>query len=434
MTPSGGSPEHQARAEAKPRNQRSGMNSRLALVIGFLAALVLAGGAYWWFYKRYYVTTDNAYVVADSVRISARIPGTVRAVHVLNDQPVQRGQVLLELDPDDYRVAVDEARATLEQIEAEIRASEITIAVTDVRTASNLEDAQGEWQQARDKVNEARYRVETLRSRREAALAELKHARKDAQRYEALYRSSAAAARDRDRMHTALKKAEAAFAAVESDIEAAGAMLAAAREEVQRAQAAVTAARSDRERVRLEKHRLQALKARRDAAAARLEAARLKLSYCTVTAPVSGYVAQKSVQAGEQIEEGQPLMAIVPLQEVYVEANYKETQLEHLHLGQPATIEADTYPGITFRGRIAGIRAGTGAAFSLLPPENATGNWIKVVQRVPVKIYLDEPPRPEHPLRLGLSLVVTVDTHDRSGPRLVGAGNTGMERAAQRGG
>jgi len=112
-------------------------------------------------------------------------------------------------------------------------------------------------------------------------------------------------------------------------------------------------------------------------------------------------------------------MAVVPLQEAYVEANFKETQLENIRIGQPATIEADTYPGYTYRGKVVGIRAGTGAAFSLLPPENATGNWIKVVQRVPVKIALDEPPPPQYPLRMGASLLVTVNSRNRTGPVLV---------------
>jgi membrane fusion protein (multidrug efflux system) len=172
---------------------------------------------------------------------------------------------------------------------------------------------------------------------------------------------------------------------------------------------------------------LDSLKAQRDQYKAELDTARLNLSYCTLPAPVDGYVDQKWVQVGDRIAPGQALMAVVPLQAAYVEANFKETELTDVRLGQPAKIRADIYPGFAYRGRVAGIGAGTGAAFSLLPPENATGNWIKIVQRVPVKIVLNTPPPPERPLRVGLSLTVTIDTGDRSGGTLIA--ESGAKRA-----
>ena len=155
-----------------------------------------------------------------------------------------------------------------------------------------------------------------------------------------------------------------------------------------------------------------------------MQEARLRLSYCNITAPIDGFIAQKHIQKGDRIQPSQILMAVVPLEGVYIEANYKETQLTHVRIGQPVDIEADIYPGYTFKGKVAGIRAGTGAAFSLLPPENATGNWIKVVQRVPVKIRLDKAPPPDHPLRVGLSLIATILTKDRRGSMLMKAPET----------
>jgi membrane fusion protein (multidrug efflux system) len=150
-----------------------------------------------------------------------------------------------------------------------------------------------------------------------------------------------------------------------------------------------------------------------------LEAARLNLSYCVIAAPMEGYIAQRNIQVGDRIEPGQALMAVVPLSKIYIEANFKETQLTNVRVGQPATVSADIYPGYQYTGKVSGIRAGTGAAFSLIPPENATGNWIKVVQRVPVRIELDKPPPPDHPLRVGASLDVTVNVADRSGSHLL---------------
>jgi membrane fusion protein, multidrug efflux system len=163
-------------------------------------------------------------------------------------------------------------------------------------------------------------------------------------------------------------------------------------------------------------------------AKARLEQARLNLGYTKITAHFSGYVTKRQVKVGNWVQPGQPLMALVPLEmkELWIEANYKETQLTNVYLGQPAEIRVDTYPKTKFKGLVNSIMAGTGAAFSLLPPENATGNWVKVVQRVPVRIEL-LPPFPENqPLRLGMSALVTIDTRDRSGPRLLGRGRTGI--------
>ncbi len=138
-----------------------------------------------------------------------------------------------------------------------------------------------------------------------------------------------------------------------------------------------------------------------------------------IAGPIEGYIAQKNIQVGDRVQPGQAMMAVVPLSTVYVEANFKETQLTNVRIGQPASVLADIYPGYTYKGKVAGIRAGTGAAFSLIPPENATGNWIKIVQRIPVRIELDQPPPPDHPLRVGASLDVTINVADRSGPNLL---------------
>jgi membrane fusion protein (multidrug efflux system) len=206
---------------------------------------------------------------------------------------------------------------------------------------------------------------------------------------------------------------------MEAEIDAAKASLEAVDQEVKQAQAQLRASQGDRLQVEVLSHRIAALSGEKQEARGKLIAAQLNLSYCIISAPISGYIAQKNVQLGDRVQSGQPLMAVVPLQDIYVEANLKETQLEHIRLGQLATIKADVYPNYTYHGKVVGIRAGTGASFSLLPPENATGNWIKVVQRVPVKILLDKPPPAEYPLRLGLSLHVTIFTLDQSGPRLL---------------
>ncbi len=392
---------------------------RLILLAGLILVASFAAAAYWWFFLRDRVTTDNAYVVADSARISARVPGTVLRLHVENDQPVERGQVLLELDPEDYRVAVEQAKATVARVEAEVLASQTSLQMVDRQTAAQLQAAQTVPPETMDKRREVNHRLEELLKRRQAVTAELREAQRDFERFESLYRTKAVPERQREQAATALEKAKAQLEALDAEVSAVRASLNAIDKVINRSQAQLQAVESDRAMVEVQRHKLAALNAQLEEARVGLNAAQLNLSYCTITAPIRGYIVQRSVQVGDRVQPGQPLMGVVPLHEVYAEANFKETQLEKVRLGQPVTIKADIYPDHPFAGKVVGIRAGTGAAFSLLPPENATGNWIKVVQRVPVRIKFESPPPPEYPLRVGLSLKVIIHTRDQSGPRLV---------------
>lgn len=394
---------------------------RLKPILLICVVSLALGFGYWWIFKRHWVSTDNAYVRVDSARISARIPGTVIRVHVDNDHPVREGQLLYELDPADYRVAVDKARAALQQDEADVQAAEISISMVDEQTAALVQAAEAALKAARDSEREARHRLAELKNMRQAVAAELGQVERDFGRFDHLYQQGAGTARQQEQSKTALKKARAQLAATDAQTAAVESALAAASQQVDRAVAQLQAVQSDRYNVEIQRYRLESLKARRDKSRAELDAALLNLSYCRVEAPIEGYIAQKSIQVGDRIQPGQVLMAVVPLQDAYIEANFKETQLTNVRIGQPARVRADVYPGFTYEGRVAGIRAGTGAAFSLIPPENATGNWIKVVQRVPVKIEFVTPPPSDYPLRLGLSLEVTVDTSDRSGAVLVPA-------------
>jgi membrane fusion protein (multidrug efflux system) len=402
---------------AKSNNQR---RKQRLLLVGVIIAICAAGWLlYWALFGRYHESTDNAYVIADSARISSRVPGTVLRVHVDNDQPVAAGQVLLELDPRDYQAKAEQAQGSLARYEGEVRAQALTISPTDTQTAAQVQAATNTLQGTRDRKREGQFRLEQLERRRVAAQADADKAERDFRRFDALFQSGAAAERQRDNAHTLMVKTKEELNAIDAELAGVKASIAASDQEVGRAEAQLRGTKSDRYRVEAQAHKLAALEGQRQEAAGALEAARLNLSYCTIVAPIAGYIAQKNVQVGDRVQPGQPLMAVVPLQEAYVEANFKETQLENIRIGQPATIEADTYPGHSYRGKVVGIRAGTGAAFSLLPPENATGNWIKVVQRVPVKIVLDTLPPPQYPLRVGASLLVTVNTRNRSGAILV---------------
>jgi membrane fusion protein (multidrug efflux system) len=342
------------------------MNPRHRLFgIAALAAAAIPAAFYGLRFLQYHwthVVTDNAYVRADIAQVTPRIPGTLIEIHVEENGPVEAGQLVARLDP----------------AEAEVR----------------LRQAEAALARALEGVREARAAVLGAASRVRAAEAELAQARLDLARAERLA-SRGVAPTDR------LDRARTAFRVAESQLEA-------ARREEERARAALG--------IPLDAEPTEASMVRQ-AMAARDEA-RLLLAYTEIRAPISGFVAKKSVEIGQRVQPGQPLFWIVPLDAVYVEANFKETQLTDVRIGQPATIVADIYPDRVFHGRVASLAPGAGSAFALLPPENASGNWVKVVQRVPVRIVLDEPPPPDRPLRVSLSVVAAIDVRDRSGPLL----------------
>ena len=384
----------------------------LGLIILVIAALV---GGYWWGFLHGRVTTEDAYIHADVASIGSRVPGSVSRVLVHNDQRVEKGDVLVELDPADYQISVDLAEAGLARIEADIQAAEANISLVDSQTQAQIQSAQEDLEKAGDQEQSKFQQMKELEKNRLAARAELKEAEINYERIKRLYTNKATSKQALDEAETLRKKDEANLKALDAGIQATDASLKASRKDIDEARIRLELAQKDRIKLEVERHRLTSLKAQRDEMRGQLDQAKLQLSYCTIKAPISGVVAQKDIQVGDRIKTGQPFMALVPLNDVYVEANFKETQLTDVEVGQPAIIKADIYPDYTFRGRVESIGAGTGAAFSLLPPENATGNWIKVVRRVPVRVQLERPLSSQYPLRVGLSLKVTIDTrkHDR---------------------
>jgi membrane fusion protein, multidrug efflux system len=396
-----------------------GSARRIKIAGSIILVVAIVAGVYWWIFVRNYVSTDDAYARADSAMVSARVPGTVLKVFVDNDFAVQTGQPLIELDSADYKVAVDKARASLDEAEADLKSAQIMVPPVNIQTSSQVEAAEATLRAARDTENQTRHTVEQLRSGRAASAADLAQAERDYKRFETLSASGAGTQRQTEQAQTAYDKAKPQLRAVDAQIAASESALAAASQQVARAAAQLQTVKSERANVDVQIHKAEALQGKRDKAMADLEAARLNLSYCMIAAPIDGYIAQKNIQVGDRIQPGQALMAVVPLSKIYVEANFKETQLTDVRIGQPVSISAEIYPGYLYTGKVTGIRAGTGAAFSLIPPENATGNWIKVVQRIPVRIELDKPPPPDHPLRVGASLEVTIDVAERSGLHLL---------------
>jgi membrane fusion protein (multidrug efflux system) len=335
---------------------------RLLTLLGAVVAVgVLLYGLYWLLYARNYVSTDDAYVGGDVVSITSRDPATVLTLHADNTQSVARGQLLIEFDPSRAQAAFDAAKAALAQ------------AVRSTRTNFS-------------KVS--RYQAQV-----NAARVALEQARDDLQR-----RATAGNAVSREE----LNHARDAVAAAKANLDAAESGLAEAQSSVQGTNIA---------------NNPDVL-----AAIAQFRSAAITLSHMKLYAPVSGVVAERTVQVGQQVSPGAPLMAVVPLNSVWIDANFKEGQLEDMRIGQPVTVTADIYGGsVAYHGHVEGLGAGSGSAFALLPPQNASGNWIKIVQRVPVRVSLDPRELKRHPLRVGLSANVTVDVSDTSGPAVAAA-------------
>jgi membrane fusion protein (multidrug efflux system) len=341
----------------------SARRSLAFVAVAVIAIAAVVAGVRWWIFSSVHVETDDAYVHADTAQVTPRIAGTIDKLYVDANWTVRRGQLLARIDPAEQRVRLRRAEAALAH--------------------------------AVEGVGQARAAVRAADAGLALAEADLEQARLDHARAAQLAGGGVVPAERLDRARTALRVAEARQATARQEAQRARANLGIPDDAPDGEAAAVRQARAERD-----------------------EAA-LLLSYTQIRAPIAGVVTRRAAEVGERVQPGQPLMAIVPIEQTYIEANFKETQLNDVRVGQPATIVADIYPDRVFHGRVDGLSPGTGAAFALLPPENATGNWVKVVQRVPVRIRLDEPATADHPLRVGLSVVATIDTSEKSGPMLL---------------
>ena len=394
---------------------------RRILVVAGIALVI--GAALWWWYSRGRETTDNAQIDGHIAPVASRVGGTVLEVKVIDNQAVTAGALLVQIDSRDYEVALARARADLADAEAALEAARAGIPITATTTSSQVTTATAAVERSGAGVAIAGKDVDAARSRLAAAQARLREAQANETR----------TARDLDRMKQLIAKdevsqqqydgavaaAEAARAAVEGakalaaegeqGVSAAESRRSQAVEASRQAQADLRTAGTAPAQVAVIRARAASAEARLAQAKAVLAQAELNLAYTSIRAPVAGVVSKKTVEIGQVVSPGQPLMAIVPLDQIWVTANFKETQLTDMKPGQKARISVDTY-GRDYDGHIDSIAAATGARFSLLPPENATGNYVKVVQRVPVKIVLDGPRDSERPLRPGMSVTARVFT------------------------
>jgi len=392
---------------------------RLLLAGGFVVLAVLVS---LFLYFRNRESTDDAQVDGHITAISSKVYGRVAEVLVNDNQEVKAGQILVKLDPRDYQAALDQAKAQLALAESDARSAGVDVPRTQlsVQSGTSSADAQLAGAQAdlmraettydQSKTSDLAWAQANIeKSKANAALAEA-----DLERYTPLLAKGEiskqqfdAAKANADATASALKADQEKLAQAERGIEIAKAQLDAAKARVQQAQAGIVSAKADTKQVLMRQADAQGKIAKVEQARAAVAAAQLNLEYATVVAPVDGVATHKQVEVGQIVQQGQGLMVVVPLRDVWVTANFKETQLRSMKPGQKAEVKVDTY-GKTFSGHVDSIAGATGAVLSLLPPENATGNYVKVVQRVPVKIVLDPIPQEKAVLRPGMNVVATV--------------------------
>jgi membrane fusion protein, multidrug efflux system len=363
-------------ADVRRRTQRKTWLIRLAVVIAVIAVLWLA---WYLIVGRSRVTTDNAYVAAEVAQVTPLVAGTAIEVAVKDTQAVRQGQVLVRLDPTNARIALAQARADLAEARRRYRQTKATGGALDAQVSARGAD------------------IARARAQFTAAEADLAKARSDLSNREALIPDGAISGEELTAARKAFAAAQASVAAARAGVAQAEANRSSARGELAANQALVGGLSEETDPGVL-------------AAKARVEAAQLDLDRTVIRAPISGIVTKRQIQLGQRVAQGAPIMMIVPVDRLYVEANFKEGQLSKVRVGMPAKVTSDLYGGsVVYRGKVAGIAGGTGASTALIPAQNATGNWIKVVQRLPVRIELDPKQLAEHPLRIGLSMEVAVD-------------------------
>ncbi len=375
-------------------------------IIGAAVIVVLIGGLILWHYFSGFESTDDAQVDVHLYPVSARISGYVQAVHVGDNEFVQEGAPLVEIDPKDYQVAVSKAQADLETAQAAARALNIDVPISSVDTASQLKFTSSDIENAKAAIAAGEKQVAAAQARIQEAEAQNVKAQDDVQRYHLLLVKDEVPKQTYDYAVAAAQTDTAAVSAAKADEATAEQNVAEARSRLVETIARNESAQAGPQRVA--STRARALSAAADVGqkSAELAQAELNLGYTKILAPVSGEVT-KSVVVGLNVEPGEQMLTVVPLDQVWITANFKETQLKHMRVGQKAEIVLDSNDR-TYHGHVDSIAGGTGPIFSLLPPENATGNYVKIVQRVPVKIVLEPGENRDHQLRPGMNVEAKV--------------------------
>jgi membrane fusion protein, multidrug efflux system len=373
------------------------------LLLSLLVLMLIVGGIFAWRYFTSYESTDDAQIDGHINSVSARISGHVMKLNVDDNQYVEKGTVLVEIDPADYEVAVAQAKADYDDALAQSSASDINVPITDVNTSSQVAGAQAEVATAKAGVAAARQQFDAAKANVAQADANNVKAQNDLVRYKQLIDKEEISEQQYDQAIATAQAAAATVVAAKANADAAQAQIDQAQGKLQQANADLRTALTAPQTMRATRSRAASAKATAERKKAQLDEALLNLQYTKVIAPVTGIVSDRTVEVGQNVQAGQEMMKVIPLEDIWVTANFKETQLRNMRPGQKVDIDVDA-TGKTYKGQVDSIAGASGARFSLLPPENATGNYVKVVQRIPVKIIFDKDALKGHELRPGMSV------------------------------
>jgi membrane fusion protein (multidrug efflux system) len=406
--------EPSAKSGSEKPESTSGVPSRRfsRWILILIAAIAVAGASLWWVRFQNYESTDDAQIEGHLDLVSSRISGTVFSINpkVENNRFVEAGTLLMELDPGDYAAELEHAKANLVTKVAEAHSAQVTVPIVDASAFGQLHSAEAAKAQALASVESERANLVAAQHKLQQDEAIYARAERDRVRYQALVEKREISRSDYDARET---EAAAAAQAVEADraaIVSREQKIAEARSLVVQREAQIEAARVAPEQVTDARAKSESAGGHMEQARADLHSAQLNLSYTKIYAPVSGVIGRKTVELGHRVQPGQGLLVIVPLDDIWITANFKETQLKRMRPGQSVTIRVDTF-GRDYQGKVESIPGAAGPLFSLFPPENSTGNYVKVVQRFPVRIRLDKDQDAEHLLRPGMSVEPTVDVH-----------------------
>ena len=398
-TPTPASPEFDEAAEIPQPQSR-----RKVIVVFVIVVLAVVAVVIWW-HSTFSEDTDDAQVNGHLIQVSARINGHVAKVDVDENQVVKQGDVIAELDPSDYQVAVENAEAALASAQANAAAANVAVPITTVNTGSNLRSADADVSGAQASVQQAQGQLEAAHAKVAQAQANSTKAQADLDRYKPLVQKDVISKQQWDAAVASADANKAALADARANEQAAGDGVRVARERGAQAQAMQKYAQTGPQQVAAQSARAKQALAQVAQAQAQLDQAKLNLSYTRIVAPAAGIVTRNSVEIDQNVAAGQNMLTLVSLEDLWVTANFKETQLKHMNAGQPVEIEVDS-TGKTYQGKVTQIGGATGSVLSLFPPENATGNYVKVVQRIPVRIDFTDlkTEDPNHALRPGLSV------------------------------
>lgn len=394
-------PDQNTTPDDKPEKPKS---RRRFIVIGLIALLVVGALLFWW-HSTYYEDTDDAEVNGHLIQISSRIAGQVIKLNVEENEAVKKGDLLVEIDPKDFQVAVQQAEANLQSAEAAYEAARVNVPVININTSTALSSAGADVHGSTATIAQSQQQLDAAKARVAQAVANAIKSQSDLERYKPLVEKDVISKQQFDTAVAAADANNAAVLEAKANVVAAEDAIRVARDRLAQSQASLQYAQTAPKQVAIQKARADQAAAQVAQAQAQLEQARLNLSYTKIIAPENGIVTRKSVEINQNVSVGQNMMTLVSLDDIWITANFKETQLEHMRAGQPVVIEVDAYGGRKFDGKVTQIGGATGSVLSLFPPENATGNYVKVVQRVPVRIDLTKPEQnADHLLRPGLSV------------------------------